>query len=81
MTTCHQLTNAKGKISNREKEILELVSYGQSSTQIASALFLSCHTVRDHRKSLQKKLEARNVAQMIRRAFELQLLNTTISTL
>ncbi len=66
-------------ISTREKEILQLVSTGLSSTDIARILHLSSHTIKDHRKSLKRKLQASNVAQLIRRGFELQLLNTSTS--
>jgi DNA-binding CsgD family transcriptional regulator len=66
-------------ISTREKEILQLVSTGLSSSEIARILHLSSHTIRDHRKSLKRKLQVSNVAQLIRRGFELQLLNTSTS--
>jgi len=66
------------QVSPREREVLELLSYGQSSVEIASTLFLSSHTVNDHRKALLEKLNDKNVAQMIRRGFEFQLLNPSI---
>ena len=62
-------------LSRREKEVLELLSAGHSSLEIASTLLLSYHTLNDYRKSLKTKLGAKNVAQMIRKGFELQLLN------
>jgi len=62
-------------VSNREKQVLPLLSQGHSSIEIADTLSLSNHTVNDHRKSLREKLGARNAAQMIRRGFEMQLLN------
>ena len=65
-------------ISPREREVLELLSNGNSSVEIATHLYLSNHTVNDHRRSLMMKLQARNVAQMIRRGFELNLLNPSI---
>ena len=74
-TSFHQAHSQQ--VSPREREILELLSYGQSSVEIASTLFLSSHTVNDHRKSLLDKLNAKNVAQMIRRGFEFQLLNAS----
>jgi len=62
-------------VSLREKQVLELLSNGLSSTEIATELFLSFHTVNDHRRALKEKLRAKNVAEMIRRGFELQLLH------
>lgn len=67
------------RVSSRERQILELLSFGHSSTEIASTLYLSSHTVNDHRKNLLWKLDAKNVAQMIRKGFELQLLNASIN--
>lgn len=66
------------EISTREQEILELLSFGYSSPEIASSLFISPHTVNDHRKALLHKMSVKNVAQMIRKGFELQLLNASI---
>ncbi len=65
-------------ISPREKEVLFLLSNGYVTREIASSLFISDHTVNDHRKALMSKLGARNVAQMIRRGFELNILNASI---
>jgi len=61
-------------VSSRERQVLELLSNGLSSTEIASKLYLSFHTVNDHRRALKDKLGAKNAAQMIRKGFELQLL-------
>jgi len=74
-STCY--TQYGRQVSPREQEILELLSLGHSSIEIASTLFLSSHTVNDHRKSLLEKLNAKNVAEMIRRGFEFQLLNVS----
>ena len=63
------------RVSPREKEVLELVSNGHSSVEIATKLHLSTYTVNDHRKMLMSKLAAKNVAQLVRRGFEFQLLN------
>lgn len=77
MQTTAYFTLTQQRVSPREKEVLELLSNGHSSTEIASTLYLSSHTVNDHRKSLMEKLAAKNVAQMIRRGFEFQLLNAS----
>ena len=57
-------------LTDRENEILELVSLGQSTDEIARNLFLSQDTIKTHRRSLLLKFSARNMAQMIRLAFE-----------
>src|SRR5699024_6157509 len=43
-------------LTEREQEIAQLVARGTGTAQIADALFLSAHTVRDHVKSLLQKV-------------------------
>lgn len=62
------------KISNREKEVLENISFGFTIDEIANRLFLSPHTIISHRKNLFEKLEATNAALLIRRGFQMGLL-------
>jgi DNA-binding CsgD family transcriptional regulator len=64
------------KISNREKQVLELIAYEMTTKEIANQLFISCHTALSHRKNIMHKLAVRNTAGMIRRGFELGLLTT-----
>lgn len=49
----------------REKEIMQLVSQGFSSKEIAAKLFISKHTVESHRKHILRKLSVRNAPQMV----------------
>jgi len=53
-------------LTNREREILNLVISGKTSREIAKHLFISYHTVNEHRKNIGNKLGAKNVAQLIR---------------
>jgi len=57
-------------LSNREIEILRLVAFEFSTAEIATKLFISHHTVLTHRKNLLMKMNVRNTAGLIRRAFE-----------
>ena len=61
----------KYNLSQREKQILHLIAYEHTSAEIAEKLFISCHTVRSHRKNLLSKLSVKNIAGLIRRGFEL----------
>lgn len=61
-------------ISTREKEILILISYGITTKNIAKRLFLSKSTIETHRQSLLAKMGCNNVACLIRRGFELNIL-------
>ena len=53
-------------LSAREKQILELVVEEHSSDEISKKLSISIHTVNLHRKQIMKKLEAKNLAGLIR---------------
>jgi DNA-binding NarL/FixJ family response regulator len=58
-------------LTNREKEILALIANGFSNTEIASQLFLSVKTVDTHRTNLMKKINAKNIAELVRFAIQL----------
>ena len=68
----------KYKISRREKEVLHLIAWERSSKEIAQALFISEHTVLTHRKNLLTKMDVRNTAGLVRRAFEIGLMPISI---
>lgn len=61
-------------VTDREKEVLEMISLGFSTDEIANSLYVSFETIRTHRKSLLQKFQARNTAQLIRMAFEVGFL-------
>jgi len=63
-------------ITPREREVLKLASNGLSSKQIAHQIYISHYTVNDHLKSLKAKMDASNVAQLIRRGFESGILTS-----
>jgi len=52
----------------REREVLQLVSEGKRSSQIAEALHISIKTVETHRANIMQKLNIRNVAQLTKYA-------------
>ena len=54
------------KLTPREAEILELVLAGTASKVIAMDLTISERTVEIHRSHIMKKLEVRNLAQLMR---------------
>jgi len=62
-------------ITPREEQVLHQISFGLTTKEIASKLYVSDHTIISHRKNLLEKLEARNVAGLIRRAFEIGILS------
>jgi DNA-binding NarL/FixJ family response regulator len=53
------------KLSNREKEVLELITQGYPTKIIADKLFISFNTVRTHRSNLMKKLNINCIAGLV----------------
>lgn len=61
-------------ISQREYEVLELMSQGLSNQEIADKLFISLSTVKTHSANLYVKLDVKRRTQAVQRAKELQLI-------
>ncbi len=57
-------------LSRREKEVLQLIVQEHTNQEIAEKLFLSPHTVENHRISLLHKLNVKNTAGLVRVAVE-----------
>jgi len=57
------------EISSRELEVMILLKDGKSSKEIASTLKLSVHTIESYRKSLMKKTNCKNVAEVVSLAY------------
>jgi two-component system response regulator DesR len=60
-------------LSEREREVLALMSLGATNKEIAERLFLSPHTVKEHTSSVFRKLGARNRTEAVQRAERLGL--------
>ena len=60
-------------LSNREAEVLEHISNGLSTNDIAQQLNISNNTVEFHRHNLMRKLSANNMAQLVKKAIQLGL--------
>lgn len=53
-------------LSLREKEVFRLIVEGKSSVEIADGLFISIHTVNNHRKNIIHKLETTSLSHLIK---------------
>jgi len=62
------------RLTPREREVLALVTTGNSNREIAARLGISPRTVESHRESLMKKLALRTVADLTRFALQAGLL-------
>lgn len=70
------MTHHSNLLTSREKQVLKLISYENTMNEIARMLNLSPHTIISHKRRLLVKLNAKNIAGMIRRGFEYELLST-----
>lgn len=64
-----QTSNTLSVLSNREKEILELLARGMLYKEIAAALFISQETVRKHVYHIYEKLHVNNRVEAINKFF------------
>ena len=60
-------------LTEREREVLDLIAGGSTNREIAEQLFLSPHTVKEHTSSLYRKLQVRNRAEAVQKAQRLGL--------
>ncbi|NGF55978.1 response regulator transcription factor [Parapedobacter sp. SGR-10] len=61
-------------LSDRERELLRLISEGLTNGEIADKIFLSPETIRGYRKNLLLKLGAKNTAVLVKMAVEQKLI-------
>ncbi len=62
-------------VSQREREVLQLMTRGLTVKEIAHALYLSTHTIISHKKNLLDKFEARNSIDLIVKAIKLHIID------
>jgi DNA-binding NarL/FixJ family response regulator len=62
------------KITRREKEVLQLIAEGLTTTEIATKLFISPHTVESHRKNLMEKFHVKSTASVLNKVKDLGLI-------
>jgi two-component system, NarL family, response regulator LiaR len=73
------LRPVRSKLTDREWEVLDLLSGGASTEDIARVLVLSTETVRSHLKNLYRKLEVRNREDAVEAAAKLRELGAAVA--
>lgn len=68
----------KENLSQREKEVLQLLAMGHTNQQIADKLFLSVKTVETYKARIKEKLGLTGRADLVRYALKVGLLKTSI---
>ena len=61
-------------LTERQKEILKLVAEGHTSEEIGEMLHLSTKTVISHRANINKRVGTSNLAELIKLAIRLELI-------
>ena len=65
-----------GKLTGRQREILQLIAEGSSTKQIAHRLDLSVKTVETHRAQLMERLDIHDIPGLVRLAVRTGLVGT-----
>src|SRR5262249_43973315 len=63
-TPSNQKVDQHNTLSDREKEVLGLISKGLTNKEIAASLFISINTTRTHIRALMQKLNLDNRTQL-----------------
>lgn len=61
---------SKDSLTEREREVLQMIAEGHSTKEIAQKLGLSVKTVDNHRTNMMRKLDLHNVASITRYAMQ-----------
>ena len=64
------------KLTNREMDVLRLISAGYSTIDMSNELHLGFETIRTYRKRLMRKLDASNSASLVMKGFCSGILTT-----
>lgn len=68
------MAKSEKELTDREKEILQLIYEGLTDGNISRKLNISVNTVRTHRQNLRAKLDAANTTSMLHIASKKKLL-------
>ena len=63
------------QLTNREREILQLIAEGHSNREAAELLHVSIKTVETHRANLMDKLDIHNIAELVKYAIRKGLIS------
>ncbi len=64
----------KDRLTSREREIIRLISEGNSSKEVASTLGISVKTADTHRANIMRKLQVHTVSDLVRYALRNQII-------
>jgi FixJ family two-component response regulator len=62
----HSIQARAGTLTQRERQVMDLVTAGMTNREIAKRLFLSVVTVKLHRSQMMKKMRAETLAELVK---------------
>ena len=63
------------KLSNREREVFQMIAEGRSTKEVSDILCVSPSTVKTHRANIMEKLKIENISQLIQFAIRLGIVD------
>ncbi|MFN8544330.1 MAG: response regulator transcription factor [Candidatus Binatia bacterium] len=73
--TGRQVEDDLALLTDREREVLQLIAEGKTNKEVASTLAVSINTVETHRKHIMEKLDLHNTAELVRFAIRKRLVS------
>ena len=64
-------------LTNREEELLQLIADGLATSEVASSMYISQKTVKNHLASIYDKLQARDRTQAVLTAVKMGIVKLT----
>ena len=64
-----------GKLSNREREVFQMLAEGRSTREIGDILCVSPSTIKTHRAKIMEKLQLQNISQLIQFAIRIGIVD------
>jgi len=65
---------ARGRLTGRQREIVQLLAEGKTSKEVAVALNISVKTAETHRANIMRRLELHSVSELVRYAVKNQII-------
>jgi DNA-binding NarL/FixJ family response regulator len=75
---CSSMAERYNQLSNREREVLQLIGEGNSTKDIADMLCVSISTIKTHRANIMEKLNIDSPAKLIHFAIQLGLVDPAL---
>jgi two-component system, NarL family, response regulator NreC len=63
------------RLTDREREVLQLIAEGKTNKEVAHALSVSVNTIETHRKHIMEKLDLHNTAELVRFAIRTRIVH------